>query len=305
MKKHALIVLLVLGLALVLVGAVYAAPAVPGCTDPEATNYNPEATVDNHSCEYASIGDDDDDDDDLVGDDDDDDDLVGDDDDDDIFQDDDDDDIFQDDDDDDDDGGTQTITAKALIDHECDASEWHFVITQIEEESLAPATIFVQWGNGNSENVPLDKFTGKTAHYTTYSNLDSPVISAEAEIYGDWGGQFNLSHGPCDPGDDDDDDIGDDDDDDDIGDDDDDDDDVGDDDDDDDVGDDDDDDDVGDDDDDDGGTASVEELVLPLLGPVEAVAPAAGGISPSPVTFGAIGLGLLGLLRLAWALIKR
>ena len=31
--------------------------------------------------------------------------------------------------------GPQTISAKALTDHECDATEWHFVITQIDSAS--------------------------------------------------------------------------------------------------------------------------------------------------------------------------
>jgi hypothetical protein len=90
-----------------------------------------------------------------------------------------------------------TITAKALTDHECDSTEWHFVINQIDSVDNAPATIHVVWANGASENVPLSKFTGKVAHYVTTSNLDSTVVSATADIYVGWSGQFNLSHGPC------------------------------------------------------------------------------------------------------------
>ena len=30
------------------------APAVPGCTDPAATNYDPNATVDDGSCTYCA-----------------------------------------------------------------------------------------------------------------------------------------------------------------------------------------------------------------------------------------------------------
>ncbi len=93
--------------------------------------------------------------------------------------------------------GMQTIWAKALNDHECNDSEWHFVITQVSEESLAPGSINVSWANGAGETVPLDKFTGGTAHYSTSSNLGSTVTSASAEIYSEWSGQFNLSHGPC------------------------------------------------------------------------------------------------------------
>ena len=91
----------------------------------------------------------------------------------------------------------QSISAKALTDHECNDAEWHFVINQIDSEANAPASITVKWANGATETVPLDKFTGGVAHYTTTSNLDSQVTSATASIYDGWDGQFNLSHGPC------------------------------------------------------------------------------------------------------------
>lgn len=91
---------------------------------------------------------------------------------------------------------SQSISAKALTDHECNTSEWHFIINQISSESLAPASITVFWG-GISENVPLDKFTGGAAHYKTVSHLDLAVTSATTSIYDGWSGQFNLSHGPC------------------------------------------------------------------------------------------------------------
>ncbi len=90
-----------------------------------------------------------------------------------------------------------TIYAKALNDHDCNSSEWHFVITQIKDESKAPSQINVKWNNSKSETVGIEKFTGKTAHYTTYSNLDALVIEAIASIYSGWDGEFNLSHGPC------------------------------------------------------------------------------------------------------------
>jgi hypothetical protein len=90
-----------------------------------------------------------------------------------------------------------TITAKALTDHECDSTEWHFVINQIDSEAKAPQSITVKWANGSTEVVPLSKFTGGVAHYATTSNLDSTVVSATATIYSWWKGQFNLSHGPC------------------------------------------------------------------------------------------------------------
>ena len=75
---------------------------------------------------------------------------------------------------------TKTITVKALTDHDCDATEWHFVITQINSATNAPATITVTWANGDTEVVPLSKFTGGVAHYVTTSNLDSTVVSATA-----------------------------------------------------------------------------------------------------------------------------
>lgn len=95
-------------------------------------------------------------------------------------------------------GAVQAISAKALTDHECDATEWHFVINQLDDPSDAPATIHVEWANGNDEDVPLDTVTpGGVAHYVTTANLDSTVTSATADIVDSWDGQFNLSHGPC------------------------------------------------------------------------------------------------------------
>ena len=93
------------------------------------------------------------------------------------------------------------ISAKALDDHECDDSEWHFVITQIDSEANAPDHILVYWvGVPDPLSVPISSFTGGTAHYATTMNLEKAVSEATAEIYISWDGQFNLSHGPCDPG---------------------------------------------------------------------------------------------------------
>lgn len=92
--------------------------------------------------------------------------------------------------------GTKTISAQALSDHSCDSTEWHFVITQISEPILAPPAISVQWANGISTGVILDRVTGGVAHYSTTANLSSTVVNAWTEIYADWDGQFNLSHGP-------------------------------------------------------------------------------------------------------------
>lgn len=94
-------------------------------------------------------------------------------------------------------GDTQSITAKALTDHECSDSEWHFVINQVDTEADAPASISVAWANKATAVVKLWKFTGGVAHYVTTANLDSTVTSATAVIYAGWSGQFNLSHGPC------------------------------------------------------------------------------------------------------------
>jgi hypothetical protein len=78
---------------------------------------------------------------------------------------------------------TKPISAKALTEHGCDPDEWGFVITGIDDPADAPASITVVWANGDTEVVPLDEVTGKTAHYRTTSNLDSTVVSATAEIF--------------------------------------------------------------------------------------------------------------------------
>lgn len=88
------------------------------------------------------------------------------------------------------------IDAKALTDHECNVTEWHFVINQIDVEANAPASIHVTWADGSAD-IALDTFTGGVAHYRSTAHLDSTVLSATASIYAQWSGQFNLSHGPC------------------------------------------------------------------------------------------------------------
>lgn len=74
---------------------------------------------------------------------------------------------------------------------------WHFVITQLESESVAPSSIHVVWSNGAEADVDLDKFTGGTAHYTTTDNPGYIITSATADLPEDWPGQFNLSHVYC------------------------------------------------------------------------------------------------------------
>lgn len=81
--------------------------------------------------------------------------------------------------------------------HDCVDNEWHFVITQIDVEANAPASIHVEWANGYSEELPLSDFTGGTAHYLTTTVVDSTVSKATADIYSSWSGNFNLSHVPC------------------------------------------------------------------------------------------------------------
>ncbi|MBA2770305.1 MAG: hypothetical protein H0U35_14495, partial [Sporichthyaceae bacterium] len=94
-------------------------------------------------------------------------------------------------------GSSNPISAKALDDHECDDSEWHFIITQIDNADNAPDSISVSWANGATAELLLDKVTGSAAHYATTANLTSTVTSATTDIYAGWSGQFNLSHGPC------------------------------------------------------------------------------------------------------------
>jgi hypothetical protein len=90
-----------------------------------------------------------------------------------------------------------TVNQSSLSSHACDSTEWHFIITQIDVEAHAPASIHVTWANGASANVSLSAFTGHTAHYTTTANLNSTVTNATASIYDSWDGTFVLSHGPC------------------------------------------------------------------------------------------------------------
>jgi hypothetical protein len=98
-----------------------------------------------------------------------------------------------------------SVNPGSLSSHTCDDSEWHFVITQIDDlddpkngnEDEAPASIHVTWANGSSADLLLDHVTGGTAHYFFFGNLNSTVTSATATIYTGWSGTFNLSHGPC------------------------------------------------------------------------------------------------------------
>ncbi|HEX9817008.1 MAG TPA: hypothetical protein VGB18_08510 [Candidatus Thermoplasmatota archaeon] len=89
------------------------------------------------------------------------------------------------------------VTAR-LSPYTCDSTKWSFVINQVKPgASAAPASIHVEWQNGLELDVSMTKFTGKVAHYTTSFNLVSPVVFAEAFIYEEWSGNFNLGRGPC------------------------------------------------------------------------------------------------------------
>ncbi len=94
-----------------------------------------------------------------------------------------------------------TIDAKAIDDHDCDETEWHFIITQVDEET-APDAIDVTYADAGLVSVGLTKVTpGGVAHYTLDAHLTDSVESASAPLpYEGWheaNGQFNLSHGPC------------------------------------------------------------------------------------------------------------
>ncbi len=88
-------------------------------------------------------------------------------------------------------------TAQAIDDHPCDATEWHFVINQLEQPADAPHQIIVTWGTSFSEEVALDETTTSTAHYTTAAHLDAELTEARADLPASWDGRFVLSHGPC------------------------------------------------------------------------------------------------------------
>ena len=79
-------------------------------------------------------------------------------------------------------------------------TSWHFVINQITPAGNAPALIEVTWSNSDSEDVPLDRVTGKVAHYIVDgSDTHTAIATASADIYDGWPGQFNLSSVECGP----------------------------------------------------------------------------------------------------------
>jgi hypothetical protein len=80
---------------------------------------------------------------------------------------------------------------------DCVNGEWHLIINQIDDELLAPNSVYVTFSDGHTHTYGLTKFTGKTAHYTIYDHLTSTLITATTDIYNGWSGQFVVSHAPC------------------------------------------------------------------------------------------------------------
>lgn len=80
-----------------------------------------------------------------------------------------------------------------------ETSEWHWVITDVTEQT-APQQIYVVWihPDGSLETVELLQVTGSVGHYSTMSHgpIDLTPV-AYAILPGNWEGQFNLSHRPC------------------------------------------------------------------------------------------------------------
>ena len=91
--------------------------------------------------------------------------------------------------------GNQKGTSRSCADGQ--QIEWHFVITQISDSSLAPSSITAWFQNAGTVSISLKDITGQTAHYTYYTSSPETLRDAWAEIYAEWDGQFNLSHATC------------------------------------------------------------------------------------------------------------
>lgn len=88
----------------------------------------------------------------------------------------------------------------ACLEADGSITSWHFVINQITPASNAPASIEVTWSNGDTEDVLLDRVTGRVGHYTVEAtDTHTSIVSATADIYDGWSGQFNLSSVECGP----------------------------------------------------------------------------------------------------------
>ena len=99
--------------------------------------------------------------------------------------------------------GSSTITVKQSNvepgGRGCVSGEWHLVINQIERSSLAPSSVDVTFSDGHTHTKSLSKFTGKVAHYSIFDHLTDTLVTATADIYDGWPGQFVVSHSPCIP----------------------------------------------------------------------------------------------------------
>jgi hypothetical protein len=92
---------------------------------------------------------------------------------------------------------TKTIQVmNGLPERLCDPTQWHWIINQLDDPTLAPPSISVTFSPGGTVNVPLDKVTpGGTAHYVSTLHLTdgATVTNATAVIYSSWDGRFVLS----------------------------------------------------------------------------------------------------------------
>src|SRR5215207_1237612 len=62
---------------------------------------------------------------------------------------------------------TKTIQVQNGLPRSLCGPDWHWIITGISDASLAPASISVTFSIGGTVQVPLEKVTGGTAHYTS------------------------------------------------------------------------------------------------------------------------------------------
>ena len=80
------------------------------------------------------------------------------------------------------------------------SQEWHFVLNGVTAEADCPGNLTLTWGDDGTQQVPFEKFTGGTCHYTlcqgdaTGSVLASAVASCGTGFAYN---QFNVSHAPC------------------------------------------------------------------------------------------------------------
>jgi hypothetical protein len=95
-------------------------------------------------------------------------------------------------------GGDGSFHTATISGHDCNSTQWQFVITQID--GTAPGSITVSWSNGTSSVVGLSSTSGSVAHYRTTQHLTDgvTVVGASVELpEGTTVGNFNLSDGPC------------------------------------------------------------------------------------------------------------